>query len=478
MRRTIIIIGVIALVVLSSKTADAAPPPSFNVSQTCGTTLYTAGLTLNTSGSTPSYDFSYSVNGVNGTPTTQTFEDSIYAKIAGFADKLVAACNGQDDLGIFILDTPAAPSGGIFDLIAAVIGYRNSVTPIILESDGTMKYGSSDAQTEITRRETRGMMGQNAKTIAARADGDTFFVFFGSPYEILYIKLEYYKTALGHTYLADNDDLIYLYKYSSCELAQPFTVNEFSPGLVLTVPIYESAKVIMKDKVTYPDGFACKGSSVMSFTKEQRFTYDATTQRYSLTSSKRIPEVGGVTVVNGVWTPTEGNMIQPLGSYVGPIATKKVYLGYEDGARYVFVPKGNNPDGSVSVFDDNGLLVKILVPFGSAGQKGITVTSAVNDGVFYFSVGQKAGGKVKVYSITKDGVQQRGAFSGGTGTTSVTVKFLKLYGGRYGLVTLMKVDGKNVLRVWKYSTVKKVFTQDKKFDLNMIKIRGSAASLK
>lgn len=472
-------IFVVAVVVVSvmffSHTAHAAPT-SFSVNQTCGTTAYTASLTLNTTGTTPAYDLSYSVNGVAGTPSVQTFS---YYDTPAFVDQVVATCNAEDDLGIFVLDTPAPPVGqGIFGVIVAITSYRNSVTPIILEKDGTMKYGSADIMSEIVRRNTIAMLSQNAKTLTARADGSTFFVFFGSPNEIRYLKLEYYETALGHTYLANNKDTIYLYKYSGCEMVQPFTINEFSPDLVLTVPIFESTKVTMKDTVTYPDGFACKGSSVLSFTKEQRFTYDASAKQYSLISSKRIPEECGVTVIGGTWTPAVGNMIQPLGSYSGPVATKKVYLGYEDGARFIFVPKASNADGTVAVYDEEGALVKNVVPFGAAGKKGMTITSAVSDGIFYFAVGQKGGGKVKVYSVTKAGVQQRGSFSGGTGKASVTTKFLKLYGSRYGLVTLMKVDGKNIVRVWKYSTAKKAFVQDKKFDLKKIKIRGSSVSLK
>ncbi len=475
MRNAIIVFSVVILVGVFSRSADAAPV-SFNVTQTCGSTAYAVSMTLNTTGATPAYDFSYSVDDVAGTPSVQTFE---YNGTPAFADKVVAVCNAKDDLGIFVLDTPAPPAGqGVFGAIAAMIGYRNSITPIILGPDRIMQYGSADIQSEIVRRNTIAMLSQNAKTLAARADSDTFFVFFGSPNEIRYLKLEYYSTATGHTYLADNTDSAYLYKYSGCEMIQPFTINEFAPDLVLTVPLYESTKVATKDKVTYPDGFACKGSSVTSFAREQRFTYDPGTQRYSLTSSKRIPEVGGVTVVNGVWTPTGGNAFQPLGNYVGPMATKKVYLGYETGTRYVFVPKGNNPDGAVAVFDEDGALIKTLAPFGSSGKKGMTVTSAVNDGVFYFSIGQKSGGKVKVYSITNDGVQQRGSFSGGSGKGSVTVKFLKLYGSRYGLVTLMRVDGKDILKVWKYSTVKKVFVQDTKFDMGKIRISGNIVSLK
>lgn len=475
MRQAIIIASVVFLSTIFSPAANAAPT-SFSVSQVCGSTTYSTSLTLNTTGATPAYDFTYAVNGVAGAPSIQTFE---YNGTAAFAAKVVAVCNAKDDLGIFVLDTPAPPTGqGIFGAIAAVIGYRNSVTPIILGPDGTMRYGSDDILSEIIRRDTIAMLSQNAKTLTAKASGDTFFIFFGSPNEIRYLKLEYYTTALGHTYLANNKDTTYLYKFSGCEMVQPFFINAFTPDLVLTIPIYESTKVVMKDRVTYPDGFGCKGSGVISYTKEQRFTYDATSQHYSIVSSKKIPEISGATVVNGVWTTATGNAIQPLGNYLGSITAKKVYLGYDNGTRFMFVPKGNNPSGAITVYSEDGTLVKSIIPFGSAGKRGMTMTSAVNDGISYVAVGQKGGGKIKVYNITNTGLQQRGSFTAGSGTSTVTVTFLKLYGSRYGLVTLIKINGRNVLKVWKYSTAKKAFVQDIMFDLRKLKISGSMISLK
>ncbi len=475
--RTILSV-VLALMFISvfCRTTHAAPALSFNINQTCGTTVYTANLTLNTTGSTPTYDFAYSVNGVAGSPSVQTFE---YNGTAGFADQVASVCNSADDLGIFVLDTPAPPTGqGVFGTIAAMIGYRNNVTPIILAPNGTMLYGSADIWSEIVRRDSIALMSRNGETLAVKAHGSTFFVFFGNPNEVRYLKLEYYTTALGHTYLTNNKDTVYLYKFTGCEMAKPFTVDAFTPDLLLTVPINESTKVTMKDTVTYPDGYGCKGSGITSFSRELRFTYDEAAKQYTLISNKRIPEIGGVTVVNGGWTTPEGTVLKPLGTYTGPTAANKVYLGNEDGTRFVFVPKGKNSDGMMAVYDGNGILVKKLAPFGTLGKKGMTMTGVVSNGVYYVAVGQKGGGKTKVYSVTDDGVMLRGSLSGGSGTASVTVKYLKLYGNEYGLVTLMRVEGKNVLKVWRYSMAKKAFVQDKAFNLKKLKVSGSSISLK
>lgn len=472
MRKNLIITGVAVLFALFFGHAAQAAPSSFSMSQTCGDTSYTALLTLITTGSTPAYTFSYTVNGEAGTDETQEFT---YNGDYGFAEKVEVACNAQNDLGIFIMDTAAPPKDqSIFGSLVGFISYRTSVAPIFLYPDGSVDYTGDDPQAEIVRRLTRSMTSQNVKYFSVQPHGDDFFLFFGSQNEVRYLKLEYTLTALDHTYLDDNDDATYLYKYQGCEMLKGFTLNAFSPDITMTVPVSETYKV---SAPSYPSGYGCRGSSSQAYSREVSLRYDAATQKYTQVSARRITEVTNVTVTNGTWTAPTGTAVQPLGAYTKAVASQKVYLGYGNGSRFIFVPKEANTDGAFTVYDENGALVKKVVPFGAAGKRGLSMTSVVMDGSYYVAVGHKGGNTVKVYTVNADGVIGRGAFAAATGANSVVMKYLKVYEMKHGLVTLAKVNGKNVVRVWKYNAAKKAFLQDKGFNLKRIKVKGTALSL-
>ncbi len=161
-----------------------------------------------------------------------------------------------------------------------------------------------------------------------------------------------------------------------------------------------------------------------------------------------------------------------------PYLTKTFFFRKTKQRVFVLIPTDTKTN-RIAVLDADGSALSLLNTLAAA--KGYTVSSALraNATAGYLALGTKGGGtKVAVYSVHANGARYIGTLSAGTKNRSgdVNVRFLKLYGNQYGLVTMLG-KARSTIKVWKYSPAKEGFTWDTLFNVKNVKVRGSVISL-
>lgn len=175
--------------------------------------------------------------------------------------------------------------------------------------------------------------------------------------------------------------------------------------------------------------------------------------------------------------------VSPFGAgYKGSIWSKRVEFEEGDTPLTVVVPTSDFGKGTIKVYDEDGVLLQNLKPFGLYITKGVSadIITQPSTGKVYVVFGFKESGyTVRVYEFTATGLRT----VANLGVVDAKAKgtmlagFRKLYGTNYGLVAMKKGDTKS-LHVWKIGS-SSVFTRDTaKATLAKLKVTTDKFTLK
>jgi len=150
-------------------------------------------------------------------------------------------------------------------------------------------------------------------------------------------------------------------------------------------------------------------------------------------------------------------------SYKGSLLAWRIkYSGTH--SHYVILNSGPNSKGSIKLYDENGKLIETYKPFGKYAKWGMNadmIYQPSNGKIYLATVLKKIGYQVRIYEVRKSSmvkISDLAAMSKNS-TGTILVKFLKLYGNDYGLVTI-KSGLASTVKIWKYSPIKKKWIQD------------------
>lgn len=166
----------------------------------------------------------------------------------------------------------------------------------------------------------------------------------------------------------------------------------------------------------------------------------------------------------------------------GNIWARKIDYGKKLGVVYIFGTADRVNQGGVVMYDANGKILTSFAPFGpgtSPEMKYQMVIQKSNDMIFLVITSRDDASKVRTFSVTRKSIKNIGTLKTGLKVKSgqIVSQYLKLYSGDYGLVTALS-GRPSTIRVWKYDSEAKRFTQDLAIDPSVIKLSGSKITLR
>jgi hypothetical protein len=250
------------------------------------------------------------------------------------------------------------------------------------------------------------------------------------------------------------------------------TINETAHTVALTLPYGTSVTALVPTITTTGSSVSPASGVAHNFATPQTYTVtaaDSTTQAYVVTVSIGQPKATLITLrakSGGVKIHVSGGTktLKPFRSYKGTIWARQVRYSSTN-SRYILLNAEAFQTGSIKFYSNSGKLIQTVKPFGdfaSLGMKADIVYQPSSGKVYLVISLKKTGYTARVYEVTKKGLVGVANVTAVKKTSpgTILVSFLKLYGNDYGLTT-MKSGSSKTVKIWRYSTIKKTWVQDK-----------------
>ena len=194
------------------------------------------------------------------------------------------------------------------------------------------------------------------------------------------------------------------------------------------------------------------------------------------------PTLEKVKLVNNTLTIKVGSknvVLRPFIGYRGAVLARKAVVDRKSNPMYFFVATEKMGSPSLVVYNSSGkLLIRQALKTISVGGLQVEVVANPASLSIYLAVAAKTSGlSVSFYNISKSGFKAFNRLTTNSGKGTLLFKWLKTYADEYGLVSLVK-NTTGSPRVWRYSTSKKIFLRDTKYDLNKLKWTKISVGLK
>ncbi len=190
------------------------------------------------------------------------------------------------------------------------------------------------------------------------------------------------------------------------------------------------------------------------------------------------PVVKTIKLTKGAYVSVVGNKkntIRPFAAtYLGKVWARKVDFGPSASPVYLFASLGPFPKGAIKAYDQNGKLLGQYKPSNAILKNGMVLDIAVQpDHRVHLAAGTpNEGTTVRIYRITTKGLSTVSTVTAVKTGGQIVVKFSKIYGSEYGLLTYLK-GKKSTLKVWKYNSATGKFAEDKQYNKGTIKITST-----
>lgn len=221
------------------------------------------------------------------------------------------------------------------------------------------------------------------------------------------------------------------------------------------------------------------GKYILTYTITDRAGNTSTVTRTFLVG----PSIIKVTTTRGVLSTTVNGKklsLAPFGrGFRGTILARKLIIHTTKDPMFVFIVTTATGRPSLVVYNSKGQLTS-RQDLRTFSTKGLIIDLAVDPktlSILAAVVPTNGGTTVKVYTISRNGLKVAGSAIVSSKSTRIVEKFLKVAPNEVGLVTMVR--GKtSTVRVWRYSTSRKVFIRDAKFNLKKLLLTGTSIKLK
>ncbi|MBI3956993.1 MAG: S8 family serine peptidase [Candidatus Kerfeldbacteria bacterium] len=263
------------------------------------------------------------------------------------------------------------------------------------------------------------------------------------------------------------------------------TVNNIdTTAPIITITPYSTALTNKDITVTATTNEGTLNASSYTFAANGTFDFIATdaagnvtTTTVTITNIDKTAHPTGKTLKmsNGSYVVTTGSKkvtIRPFGkTYKGELWGRKIDFRPLEGVVYLFANRESYSKGGIRAYDAAGKFIKWYKPFSSYAKVGLVLDAAANaDDTVFLAVAERDNGtSVKIFTVTKTGLTVVNSVKGVKVRGDIVVKFSKIYGSDYGLLTYHK-GKKSTLKIWKYSTSSRKFVEDKNYKKSKIKL--------
>ncbi len=211
-------------------------------------------------------------------------------------------------------------------------------------------------------------------------------------------------------------------------------------------------------------------------------TYTVTDRAGNTTTVTRTviiaPAIITITGKSGLFTQTvNGRKIamRPFSGYGGTIVARKLVVHKLTDPYFIFLTASATSAPKIVVYNYKGVVTS-RVDLSKFTTKGLGIGLVSDPSTLAVMVAINpvaAGTTARTYLISKNGFRSSGNVTVASKASAMIVKLLKLYPDEYGVATMVK-NKTSTIRIWRYSSSKKVFVRDTNYDLTKLVLTGTS----